>query len=131
MSADAGRTGADSRIEDNASAAEKALSDDPEVSCSVQVEMLLFCDEAEHEMVASFGFDVNWEFNFGVETGLYKFVDIEKAMARLCVFATIFVCVFLLQECGNNVYGVLLIDFARRDGIGGCREDKMWKWIRT
>lgn len=59
MSADAGRTGADSRIEDNASAAENALSDDPELSCSVEVEILLFCDEAEHEMVASFGFDVN------------------------------------------------------------------------
>lgn len=113
ISADAGRTGADSRIEDSASAAENALSEDAELSCSVQVEMLLFCDEAEHIMVASFGLDVNWEFNLGVEAGLYKFVDNEKAMARLCVLqlCSVFFLVFKgLQECGNNVDGVVLLD---------------------
>ena len=65
MSADAGSTGADSRIEDSASAAENAFSGDDEASLSV-VEVELFCeDEAEHKMVDSLGFDVNWEFNFG------------------------------------------------------------------
>lgn len=59
ISADAGSTGADSRIEDSASAAENAFSDDDELSCSVEVEILLFCGEAEHTILASFGFAAN------------------------------------------------------------------------
>lgn len=81
MSADAGSTGADSRIEESASAAENAFSGDDEASWSV-VETELFCeDEAEHKMADSLGFDVIWEFNFGFEMGLYRFVGIERAIS--------------------------------------------------
>lgn len=59
MSADAGSTGAESRIEDSASAAENALSDGAELSWSAEVEILLFCGAAEQTILASFGFAVN------------------------------------------------------------------------
>ncbi|KAI4306346.1 hypothetical protein L6164_029633 [Bauhinia variegata] len=69
MSATAG-SGAETRMEESASAAEKAWSGDA---------LELFSgSEAEQTIVVGFGFGVNWEPNLGFKVGLDRFAGIVR-----------------------------------------------------
>jgi len=110
MSAEAGRTGADNRIEDKASAAENAFNED-ELS-SVELETGVWFEE--HTMVEVLGFVVNWDPNLDVEMGFERFVGIVRDM----VFSFLFLMYYYYfsrkngrrrLKCGEWKYGFFRI----------------------